>query len=189
MFKRGTVTTSLYILSDRWGWDRKKTRRFLNILEVEEMATTERTTRGTIITIVNYEVYQDYGTTNGTTNGTTVSPTPSPTVSPTPSPILNKEKNIKKGKKNIFVPPTREEVREYVRENDIQVDADDFFDYFSDTNWIDSKGNKVNSWKGKLRTWAKFNTPKPKKQYAIVDGRFSDDLDMIEQLQGRRHTQ
>lgn len=96
-FARGTVTTSLYALSDRWGWDRKKVRRFLKLLEVEQMVSLNGTTRGTIISLVNYGNYQDCGT----TDGTTPSPTPSPTVSPTPSPILNKGnkyKNFNKGK-------------------------------------------------------------------------------------------
>ena len=66
-FKAGTVHMSILSLSDRWGWSRKKTTRFLEVLERDEMATTNRTTHGTTITIEKWDLYQDRGTTNGTT--------------------------------------------------------------------------------------------------------------------------
>ena len=68
-FKRGTVNMSLLSLADRWGWDRKKVRKFFEVLECDGMATTERTTQGTTITLVNYEVYNILRTTEGTTEG------------------------------------------------------------------------------------------------------------------------
>lgn len=71
-FKRGVVYKSILSLSDRWGWDRKKTRRFLDTLEGEKMVTTVTTTKGTTITIVNYGFYQDSGTTDGTTDNSSV---------------------------------------------------------------------------------------------------------------------
>jgi hypothetical protein len=48
------------------------------------------------------------------------------------------------------------------------VDPVKFFDYFTEGNWIDSKGNPVRNWKQKLLTWAN-KEPAPaqpkKKQY------------------------
>lgn len=73
--KRGSFVTSIYKLSDVFGWDRKKTSKFINTLEMQKMVTTTRSTRGTTISIVNYEKYQNTGTANGTTDGTTPSPT------------------------------------------------------------------------------------------------------------------
>ena len=87
-FKRGTVSTSIVYLSDRWKWDRKKTRSFLKILESQKMATTESTKRGTTITIVNYDVYQNQGTTDGTSEGTTL-----PQLKDNSSPHNNNENN------------------------------------------------------------------------------------------------
>lgn len=58
---RGSFHTSILKLSDRFGWERKKTTRFLNLLEQQKMVITKRSTRGTTITIVNYGVYQDRG--------------------------------------------------------------------------------------------------------------------------------
>lgn len=68
---KGTVHRSIASLSERWHWDRKKTRRFLKLLESDQMVTTNVTTHGTTITIVNYGFYQDMGTTKRTTKRTT----------------------------------------------------------------------------------------------------------------------
>ena len=56
-----------------------------------------------------------------------------------------------------FTPPTLEEVKEYVSEKGLSVDPVQFFNYFEEGNWTDSKGNKVKNWKQKILTWQKFN--------------------------------
>lgn len=62
-----------------------------------------------------------------------------------------------------FVPPTLDEVRDYCAERNSPVDPVQFFEYFSEGNWKDSKGNPVRNWKQKLITWEKFQTERPKK--------------------------
>ncbi|MFG6369568.1 MAG: hypothetical protein K1W16_14370 [Lachnospiraceae bacterium] len=57
--ERGTVCRSVLWLSNRWGWGREKTRRFLKQLEVDEMLKINAATHQTTITIVNYDFYQD----------------------------------------------------------------------------------------------------------------------------------
>lgn len=59
-----------------------------------------------------------------------------------------------------FIPPTREEVRAYAREKGLAVDPDRFFDFFTadeEHPWVDSKGNKVVSWKQKMLTWSQHD--------------------------------
>ena len=68
---RGTVYRSISFLANRWGWSRKKTRTFIELLESDGMVTTEVTTHRTTITLLNYGKFQDVGTTKDTTNGTT----------------------------------------------------------------------------------------------------------------------
>lgn len=72
--KRGELVTSIVKLSNIFGWDRKKTSKFLNLLEKSKMVTTIRTTHGTTITIVNYDNFQNLGTTVETTNRTATPP-------------------------------------------------------------------------------------------------------------------
>lgn len=85
--ERGNVYTSIYFLSDRWGWSRMKVYRFLEKLMLDEMivvqgwktdettfrtvhrTTTEtnfKTTDETTISIVNWALYQYSDTTNDT---------------------------------------------------------------------------------------------------------------------------
>ena len=59
VIQRGQYLTSILKLSDRFGWSRNKTKRFLAVLEAEDMITTERTNQWTIVTIVNYGIYND----------------------------------------------------------------------------------------------------------------------------------
>ena len=65
----GQFLTSLVSLSDKWKWDRKKVRKFLDVLETDNMITTDRTAHGTTITIVNWGKYQIEGPTDGTVDG------------------------------------------------------------------------------------------------------------------------
>lgn len=72
-----------------------------------------------------------------------------------------------------FVPPTLEEVENYVKEKGLSVKPSDFYNYFTEGNWIDSKGNKVKNWKQKLLTWENMRRTdkkeeKPKWQIGTV---------------------
>lgn len=59
LVKRGQRITSVRELSDRWGWGKDKTLRFLRLLESEKMIVKDSDSRKTLLTIVNYGIYQD----------------------------------------------------------------------------------------------------------------------------------
>lgn len=96
---RGQMLTSILRLANEWGWSRKKVSNFLNMLEKDNMLKQKRTSKYTLITIVNYGLYQDEKTEkniNGTStehqkniNGT----------------HKKKEKNVKKGEE-FYIAPT-----------------------------------------------------------------------------------
>jgi hypothetical protein len=67
---RGQYLTSIEKLTDRWGWTRNKTKRFLATLEADEKLTTERTNRWTLVTILNYGPYNDMPTSDEPPNDT-----------------------------------------------------------------------------------------------------------------------
>lgn len=72
---------------------------------------------------------------------------------------IEEEKEIKKEirkKPKGFTAPTLEEVKAYCEEKGLSVDPKAFLDYFTESNWVDSKGNKVRNWKQKLLTWQKY---------------------------------
>lgn len=54
-----------------------------------------------------------------------------------------------------FVPPTLEEIENYCKEKNYNIDTQFFYEYFTEGNWVDSKGNKVKNWKQKIITWSK----------------------------------
>ena len=59
--RRGEVWTTIATLSERWGWSRGKTTRFLDELKTDSMVSIKRTQKITAITIENYSDYQcDY---------------------------------------------------------------------------------------------------------------------------------
>lgn len=65
-----------------------------------------------------------------------------------------------------FKKPTLEEIKDYclnVRHN--KVDYQYFYDFFTEGNWIDSKGNKVRNWKQKIITWEKHHPTKKEDEY------------------------
>lgn len=66
LVKRGQRITSVRELSARWGWGKDKTLRFLRLLESEKMIVKESDSRRTLLTIVNYGIYQDCETENET---------------------------------------------------------------------------------------------------------------------------
>lgn len=80
------------------------------------------------------------------------------------TPIKDKDKEKEKKESNSrFTPPTLEEVVDYCKERNSDVDPFKFFEYFNTGNWKDSKGNKVKNWKQKLITWEKHTTKKTDK--------------------------
>lgn len=56
--KAGQKITSLVKLAERWNWSRNKVRRYLNALESVGMILRKSDNKKTLITIVNYGIYQ-----------------------------------------------------------------------------------------------------------------------------------
>jgi len=64
-----------------------------------------------------------------------------------------KNKGDKKEPKKEFIPPTEQEVKDYVSLRKLNVDPVLFYNFFTDGNWIDSRGHPVKNWKQKILTW------------------------------------
>lgn len=119
--QRGSHITSQQKLMKRWGWGKEKVRNFLKLLESDNMITVRTTTRYTLISITNYEVYQNQTDTNPViptekekeqTNGRPKSDRsqtdgrPNTDRTPTTNNNVNNENNVNKdiygGRKEIF---------------------------------------------------------------------------------------
>jgi uncharacterized protein YdaU (DUF1376 family) len=86
----------------------------------------------------------------------------STTVQPSNQPNKTKESKVKQNKK-VFTPPTFQEVEKYIQEKKYTLNAKTFFDYFTESGWVDSKGKKVRNWKQKIITWSNYGVPKTEK--------------------------
>lgn len=69
--------------------------------------------------------------------------------------------NKSKTKRNIFVPPTVDEVEEYINERGYAIDAETFVDFYTSKNWYVGK-TKMVDWKASVRYWASKRKGEPK---------------------------
>ena len=92
--------------------------------------------------------------------------------------ISSDTKKSKKTKKT-STPPSFEDVERYAKENNLVVDYKFFFKYFTDGNWIDSKGNKVKNWKQKMLTWNQNEIKKRKQDDSTRQWKTLDDVPIL----------
>lgn len=105
------------------------------------------------------------------------------TANEPPTPIqqnanVEKEKEIRdrdKSRGRKFTPPTLEQVKEYAKEANLNIDCEKFYKYFTVPNpdtgktWVDSKGNPVRNWKQKMLTWEHRESKMNSKQQDYYD--------------------
>lgn len=60
----GQMFTSLDHLAERWHWSRNRVRRFLALIQAQDMCTVSGTPSGTLLTVINWAFYQDRRHTN-----------------------------------------------------------------------------------------------------------------------------
>ena len=118
--KRGQVNRSVYQLAERWNWSRGRVKRFLDLLKKLKMCTTDSTSDGTTITIINYTIYQDARSTDGTTHGTTGGTTDGP-VTVLLTDTYNNDKKGKKGENVKKLERDKREIEKDLSGNDFLV--------------------------------------------------------------------
>lgn len=130
---RGSFMFSIEKLCDRWGWSRNRVKRFLALLEREQMIETKRTNKGTLISVLNYNAFQSVEE-----------------VTEKETEISDVHETAKKVAR--FIPPTVDEVQAYCEERKNGVDARCFVDFYESKNWVVGKA-KMKNWKAAVRTW------------------------------------
>ena len=76
-----------------------------------------------------------------------------------------------------FVKPNLDEIRNYILDDNLSVDANTFFDYYESNGWVVGK-NKMKDWKATLRNWHRKNVQtKPKTSSG------SRALDMLREME------
>ena len=78
--------------------------------------------------------------------------------------INNTSNNKKEIYKEKFKPPTLEEVEEYCKSRNNNINPQKFFDYYNVSNWKDKDGKQVKNWKQKVITWERGKNEEQKKE-------------------------
>lgn len=168
--ERGQILTSIRQLAEKWKWSYDKVLRFLRLIENDGMIKKESDNFRTLLTIENYEVYQELPNANRTPISEQSSEPSSEQSSERTSEQaservsdkqeLKNYKNVKNDKelKNVknnikrFCKPTFEEVDSYCCQRNNGIDAQAFIDFYESKGW--KVGNTpMKDWKAAVRTW------------------------------------
>lgn len=78
---------------------------------------------------------------------------------------INKKKttHLKRRREEKFVKPTVEEVQAEIEQKNYHVNAQEFWDYHEECNWV-SDGDPVRDWKKVLYAWNKNDKPQPQRR-------------------------
>lgn len=161
---RGDCGYSMLTLSERWGWSRGKTKRFLDFLTEQQMIQQKMCGKHTVLLISNFEKYQ-MRTTNDTTNDTTNG---QQMIQQTDTIKKNKEEKEEKEENKLFIVPKIEEIENYCNERNNKINPLQFYDYYQSKGWMIGK-NKMKDWQAAVRTWEQKNkansSPTPYREY------------------------
>jgi hypothetical protein len=72
--KRGQLLTSISKLSERWGWHKKSVINYLAVLKRKKKIRVKQDNYGSLITIVNYDKYQNSGSLENRNTGSLGTP-------------------------------------------------------------------------------------------------------------------
>jgi hypothetical protein len=142
---RGQLGWSQIKLAQRWDWSRSKVSLFLNELEKDQKIEQQKDRVTTVISIVNYDYYQNIG---------------QQTSNKKSSDVQQKDTNNNKNKENHsnngnvkFSPPSLSDISIYFSELGGElVEPQKFADYYTANGWKIGK-NPIKDWKATARNW------------------------------------
>lgn len=144
--KRGSRVTSRRVLASELKISEREIRTAISHLESTGEVTSTTTNKYTIITVSNYEKFQQM-------TNKTASNRPSSDQQPTSNrPQYKKDKKDKKEKEDRGASPTLSILQSFISENRLNVDAEKFFAYYERFHWRDKNGRPVD-WRDKLKSW------------------------------------
>lgn len=149
--KRGQLLTGRKALSTTSGISENIVRSILNQFEINQQITIQKTNRYSIITVLNYDIYQGDNQPN-----TNQSPTEHQPATSQPPHIkeVKQLKEVKEKSNGRFTPPSFDEVSEYCKQRNNGVNPGSFIDFYESKGWMIGK-NKMKDWKAAVRTWEK----------------------------------
>lgn len=165
---RGSFITSLQSLSDELNISVRSVRTALDHLILTGELTSKTYPHWRMITVIKYNEYQatDKLDDNQLTSNRQATDKQLTTIEE------YKNNKNKKNNKSVFKKPSLEEIREYIREKNYNVDAERFFYYYESNGWKVGR-NPMKDWQATVRNWAS----KEKKHESSDD--LLDDIERI----------
>lgn len=145
IIKSGSFITGRESLAKKTGLSVQQVRTSISKLKSTSEITIKKSNKFSIISITNWSEYQEI---NQQVNQQVTNNQPASNQQVTTNKNVKKEKNVK----NIFVPPTIEEVAEYCMERKNNINPKQFINHYTATGWMRGK-NKIKDWKACVRTW------------------------------------
>lgn len=155
---------------------------YIKTLEKLGMICINSNNKYSLVTVVNWELYQcsEYDNQQQSTIKSTMQSTMQSTIESTIKNDTNKnvknDKECIKNVKNIFRPPTVEDVKAYCIERNNGIDAESFVSFYESKGWMIGK-NKMKDWKAAVRTWERSRKQNQTVNTGIPQGSNQDDLD------------
>lgn len=167
--KPGDVVTGRERLAQELGATVREIRTAMDILKKMEIVTSKATNKYSIVSIINWNRYQQERPAERPANQPAERPasdqqatteqelkniniTPVTSLRSVTVPTGDTPTPKKKAGSTIFRPPSLEEVEAYCRERGNAVDAGKWWDFYVSKGWMVGK-NKMKDWKAAVRTW------------------------------------
>ena len=203
LIRRGSFLTSYPKLAQDLKLSKMQIRTALNKLQLTHEITLKTTSQYSIITIKNWSDYQKNNTQDNTkitdeqhTDNTRVTPTNKDNKENKDiynyNPLIKDNYDISysddflqkspsqdsaQKKTKVFVKPTIEEIKQLCIENNKNVDAESFYNFYESKNWMIGK-NKMQKWKAAVCTWDRKNkVSKPSEPYKQTVPVYSNDIE------------
>jgi len=156
-FKRGDNFFTYRQIIDVTKATRNQIDHFIRWAKKKQMLATRKTTRGLVITVMKYDVYQELDNYKSDTESDIKA-----TQKRHRSDTINKnDKNDKKKRENIVyipnskVPPTLDSVIKYFGELKQPNEANPFYDHFQSNGWKVGGKAPMKDWKAAARNWCR----------------------------------
>lgn len=178
----GQVPTGRKKIAKETGVNESKVKRILSFFKSNQLIDQQTFPYGSLITILSWDKHQKSDQQNDQ-QMTNEWPTSDQQVTTT------EERKERKKERNIFYPPTVEEVRAYCLERGNGIDPEVFWNFYESKNWMVGK-NKMKKWKSAIITWEKNHPeqkapPPPKKTQEEIDR----ELMILEEIRAQESEQ
>ena len=160
VINEGEMLTSYTALSQKCNMSVRSVRTAINHLKSTGELTCESTKNYTVIKVLKWGYFQGLSDSGDTPTDIPSDKRPTNDRQTTDKrPTSNKndknDKNVKNDKKKeVFIRPSLDDVREYIAQNYLPVDPERFFDYYEANGWKISGKSKMKDWKAAIRNWS-----------------------------------